>query len=339
MNIAVLGAGPGAFSLAACLSLKKYNVRLYELPEYQENIRELAVEKKISVDGYVKGVGGLSLVTADLAPALEDAPFIFIVTHAAAHSILAARLAPLLKNGQTVILFPGYVAGAISFEKELRAANPALDVNIMESSVLPFACRKTAPCSVFIGGWKSDFLLSAKRADMDIPPVKDLFGDIRVSPNLLETGLNEINFIPHTCVSLLNIGLVESGRDWTFYREGLTPAIGRLIEKADGERLALLKKLGLPEISLAQWLIRFYENQGAKGDTAYDVLRNFEYFATSKGPSSFAHRYFSEDIPYGLVPMAALGEKHGVPMPVANMLIDLACSIAGTDYRLNGRKP
>ena len=39
------------------------------------------------------------------------------------------------------------------------------------------------------------------------------------------------------------------------------------------------------------------------------------------------------------IPMAALGEKHGVPMPVANMLIDLACSIAGTDYRLNGRKP
>jgi opine dehydrogenase len=338
MDIAVLGAGPGALALAACLALKGYGVKLYEMPEFQKNIEELSVKKNVVIDGYVKGNGRLALVTTIPDVVLEEVSFVFIVTHAAAHSLLAARFAPFLKNGQTVLLFPGYVGGAISFEKELKKHNPNLEINILESSALPFACRKVAPCSVFIGGWKTDFLLSAQNVNVEIPPVTALFGPIRLGSNQVETGLNETNFIIHACISLLNIGLLESARDWTFYREGLTPAVGRLIEDADMERLALLKKLGLAQISLAQWFLRFYGTQGAKGETVYDILKNFGYFATSKGPSSFTHRYFSEDIPYGLVPMAALGEAHGVPMPVANMLIDLAWRLSGVDYRSTGRK-
>ncbi len=338
MDTAILGAGPGALTLAACLALKDYTVRLCEMPEYRANIEALAVEKAVSVEGYIKGTGRLSMVTTDLRAALEGVSFVFIVTHAAAHAILAARLAPILENDRTVILFPGYVAGALSFEKDLKKANPALNVNILESSVLPFACRRTGPCSVFVGGWKADFLLSAKDANVEIPPLAALFGPLKPGSDRLETGLNETNFIIHACISLLNVGLVESGRDWTFYREGLTPAVGRLIEAADRERLALLKKLGLAQISLAEWFLRFYGDQGAEGDTAYDILKNFEYFATSRGPSSFTHRYFSEDVAYGLVPLAALGETHSVPMPVVNMLIDLASRLSGVDYRAVGRK-
>jgi opine dehydrogenase len=188
-----------------------------------------------------------------------------------------------------------------------------------------------------VGGWKANFLLSAKYANTQVEPLTALFGAVPLSVNQVETGLNETNFIIHACISLLNIGLVESGRDWTFYREGLTPSIGRLIQDADKERLALLKKLGLAEISLAQWLLRFYGDQGARGETVYDILKNFEYFATSKGPSAFTHRYFSEDIPYGLVPLASLGQIHGVSMPVVGMLVDLACRLTGTDYRAAGR--
>ena len=339
MNVAVLGAGPGAFALSACLSLKDYDVRLYELPEYLANIEQLSVGQAISIDGYVKGIAALSLVTTDLRAAVEGADFVFIVTHAAAHRLLADRLAPLLRDGQIVVLLPGYVAGGISFEKELKKVRPALDVNILESSVLPFACRKTSSCSVFVGGWKSDFLLSAKDTAVEVPPLADLFGPMPFSPKRLETGLNETNFIIHPCISLLNVGRVEGRQDWAFYREGLTPAIGRLIEEADGERLALMAKLGFAQTSIAQWLVRFYGHQGAKGETAYEILKNYDYFSGSKGPTALAHRYFSEDVPYGLVPLAALGHAHGVPMPVVEMLVDLAGRICGVDYRAIGRKP
>ena len=339
MKVAVLGAGPGAFALSACLSLKNYDVRLYEQPEYRDNIECLSVERTISIDGYVKGTTTLSLVTTNLRAAVEGADFIFVVSHAVAHRPLAGQLAPLLRDGQVVVLLPGYVAGGISFENELKKNAPALDVNILESSVLPFACRKTGHCSVFVGGWKSDFLLSARDTDVEIPPIEDLFGHLPISPNRLETGLNETNFIIHPCISLLNVGLVEGNRDWAFYRDGLTPAIGRLIEEADGERLALMAKLGFAQTSIAQWLTRFYGHQGASGQTVYDILKNYDYFATSKGPTSFAHRYFSEDVPYGLVPMAALGRTYGVSMPVTGILIDLACRLCGVDYRSTGRMP
>ncbi|MEG1773959.1 MAG: NAD/NADP octopine/nopaline dehydrogenase family protein, partial [Oscillospiraceae bacterium] len=333
MKIAVLGAGPGALALSACLVQKGYRVSLYEQPAFAQNIKELALQKTILADGCIQGRATLDCVTTELAQAVSGARFLFLVTHAAAHLPLAHALAPLIERGQTIVLFPGYLAGALCFERELRLKSPSASPVLIESSALPFACRRTGPCSVFVGGLKREFLLSCRQQHPDLQPLTDLFGEIPTGQNLLETGLNETNFIIHACISLSNLGLVESGRDWSFYREGLPPSVGRLIEAVDQERLALLRELDLPQISLAQWLLRFYGDQGARGDTAYEVLTHFDYFATSKGPRSFSHRYFTEDLPYGLVPLAALGEAHGVSMTAANALIDLANRAVGTDFR------
>lgn len=338
MNIAILGAGPGALTLAACLAQKQYHIRLYEQVEFKDNILELAVKKSIVLNGIVNATAQLELVTTNLAEAVLDADYIFLVTHAAAHAPLAKALAPMIQNHQTIVLLPGYIAGALTVEYSIKEHNHLASPCIVESSALPFACRRTDPCSVFVGGWKSEFLLASCRTTSIVKPLTDLFGELTVSNHMLESGLNEVNFIIHSCISLSNAGRLDGGDEWTFYREGLTPAVGRLIEEADHERLALLGRLGLPQISLTQWLLRFYKNQGAKGETVYEVLYSFEHFATSKGPTSFAHRYFSEDIPYGLVPLAHLGALHQVSMPVINTLIDWACLITATDYRAQGRK-
>ena len=337
MNIAILGAGPGALALSACLAQKQYRVRLYEQPGFEHNILELAVTKSLEMDGVIKGSAQLELVTTDLAQAVSGADYIFFVTHAAAHALLAQTLAPLVQNHQTIVLLPGYVGGALTVEHIIKTHNPDAAVRVVESSALPFACRRTGPCSVFVGGLKSEFLLASRDTTPNLAPMNDLFGELAMDADMLKCGLNDTNFIIHTCISLCNTTRVEGGRDWTFYHEGLTPAVGNLIEAADAERLALLGRLNLPQISLSQWLLRFYRHQGAQGGTAYEVLRNFEYFATSKGPLSFAHRYFTEDIPYGLVPLAHLGEAHQVPMPLINRLIDWACLITETDFRAQGR--
>lgn len=338
MKITVIGAGPGALSLAACLSLRNYSVSLYEQPDFLHNVSELLSSRTVTVDGYVRGAAKLATVTTKLIEVVTDAEYIFIVTHAAAHAALARALAPLLRRDQWVILFPSYVAGASAFRNELKKAGASQYPCIAETSVLPFACRRTGACSAFIGGWKKDFIVATSEQNAVLTPINDLFGDVPVSESPFEAGLNETNFIIHACVSLFNIGLVESGKDWTFYREGLSFGVGRLIEAVDAERLALLGKLGLQQISLGEWLLRFYRDQGARGGTAYEVLRGFEYFATSKGPLSFSHRYFSEDIPFGLVPMASLGKRYEVPMPVTESLVDIASKVTGCDFRAIGRR-
>ena len=48
------------------------------------------------------------------------------------------------------------------------------------------------------------------------------------------------------------------------------------------------------------------------------------------------HRYITEDIPYGLVPLAYLGDLAGVPTPIMDAMIDLASTVNHVNYRKEG---
>jgi opine dehydrogenase len=55
------------------------------------------------------------------------------------------------------------------------------------------------------------------------------------------------------------------------------------------------------------------------------------------GPSSMTSRYITEDIPYGLVPVAGLAFSYGVDIPMIDATICLASTINGVDYYQSGR--
>jgi opine dehydrogenase len=53
-------------------------------------------------------------------------------------------------------------------------------------------------------------------------------------------------------------------------------------------------------------------------------------------PQSLTHRYVSEDIPYGVVPVASLGESLRIPTPTARALIHIASVVNQADYWREG---
>lgn len=55
------------------------------------------------------------------------------------------------------------------------------------------------------------------------------------------------------------------------------------------------------------------------------------------GPAAMTSRYITEDIPYGLVPVAGLAYSHGVDIPIIDATICLASTINGADYYGEGR--
>ena len=59
--------------------------------------------------------------------------------------------------------------------------------------------------------------------------------------------------------------------------------------------------------------------------------------ANISGPSSVKARYITEDIPYGLVPVALLARKLGISTPTIDAVIHLASVINQTDYYSEGR--
>ena len=58
--------------------------------------------------------------------------------------------------------------------------------------------------------------------------------------------------------------------------------------------------------------------------------------STIKSPSSLDHRYMHEDVGYGLVPFAVLGQLAGIATPAIDALIALASAATGIDYRSTG---
>ncbi|MBQ4490205.1 MAG: NAD/NADP octopine/nopaline dehydrogenase family protein, partial [Pyramidobacter sp.] len=93
----------------------------------------------------------------------------------------------------------------------------------------------------------------------------------------------------------------DGGQKWLFYREGLSPAVIRIIEAVDDERTRLERALSLAPRRLTDMLYEFYGDQGMARpeDGLYTQLSTFGSFATVPGPLSWDHRFISEDLRCG----------------------------------------
>ena len=169
--------------------------------------------------------------------------------------------------------------------------------------------------------------------------VRHVFPQIHPTPSLLHTVFPYTNAIHHPPALLLNVGRVESTRgDYHHYYDGITPAVGRLIDALDAERMAVAAALGVAIEPLPQFFFRMgYTNAaGRDGGTAYDVFHNSEPNRWIKAPASIDHRFLNEDVPYGLVAIAELARVGGVPTPCADAVIDIASIVAARPYRNEG---
>ena len=167
--------------------------------------------------------------------------------------------------------------------------------------------------------------------------VKPLYPEIVQATSVLETGLGNINAVFHPPGMLMNAGWLER-TGFLFYREGFTPAVGRVTAAVDAERMAVAQALGIPATA---FLDLFYEAglTTKEARDAGDIARACEESApnrTIKAPPRLDHRYIHEDVGYGLVPMAALGRLAGVATPTMDALVQLASIALGIDYARDG---
>jgi opine dehydrogenase len=139
----------------------------------------------------------------------------------------------------------------------------------------------------------------------------------------------------HPALTLLNAGWIEHTQgEYQFYIDGVTPAIARILERVDRERITVAMAMGVRAQSATEWLARAYS---AHGDNLYDAIHANPGYQGINAPRSIYHRYIFEDVPFSLVPIAALGRRFGVDVQGIDTLIDLACIMHGTDYRHRGR--
>lgn len=342
MKATVVGGGNTAFGLAATLALRGFEVALFEAPEFAASIEPVIEQGGIKIRGVAgEGLAQLGTVTTDAAQALAGAPIAFVCVPAYGHERMAALMAPHLVDDQIVLLMPGNCGGALEFAQLVRHSGTDQRPLVAEAASCLFACRKDGPAGVWVRGLKQSMPVAAfpaKDTKGVVGALRELFPQFEAARHVLETGLNNSNHMLHPPGVLLNLGLVElSKEDWGFFFEGLSPAVCRMMEAMDRERVEILGELNLPPITLLDWMLRFYGHQGMSGETVYEAVSTSPVHGPSKGPRSTENRYITEDVPYGLVPIASIGRELGVATPAIDALVGLACVVNDRDWWSEGR--
>ena len=338
---AVIGAGLGGCALVASMALRGYRMRLHDL----DAGRLVAIRDRggIEVTGLFQGFAAVERVTSELAPAVDGADVIIVCTGSTKHAEVARLLAPLLQNGQTILLVQGGTGGSLVIRNELRRARCGAAVDVAEMDNYPFSLAWPRPTSMDFTIQK-EFLqigaLPAARATVVLDRLRAAFPQAVAAPNTLSTGLNNANAILHVVNMVCNVGRLESmGNGFRFYAEGYTSSAVRALESVSAERLALARAFGVSLPGIHEWLRRTY---GLGGDTLAETFQRLTYELTgpyqwTPTPKSMEHKYVMEDVPGGLVAMSALGDAAGVATPVIDGLVALSSSMLGRDLEAEGR--
>ena len=337
MKVAVMGGGNGAHTIAADLTLKGLTVNLFELEQFADRMQKVFKTHEIEMSGVAgSGRARLNLVTSDIVAAVKDVEVVFIPLPGFAVRTYGKLLAPHLTGNQMVVLMPGTLS-ALEFRETLRANGNDRDVTIAETGGLPFATRLIAPGMVKTFHIRSDMALAAipgQEGGRVFNKIKELYS-FSLKPTVVETGLGHLTPLLHPAGCLLNAGRIErSHGEFYMYEEGMTPAVVRVIEQIDLERLAIGKALGIRLPTGVDMMVE--SGYGPRG-TLWESLNGSAGLTPVKGPDSLENRYVTEDVPYGLVAWASLGDAVGVDTPVMDALISLGSVIIGKDCWKEGR--
>ena len=333
---AVLGGGNGGQALSGHLALLGFAVRLYDI--FPDTIDAIRAAGGIQVDGVVSGFGKLETATTDIGLALEGADVVMVVAPAIAHCDIAAKCAPHLVDGQTVFVHPGATGGTLEFKKVLLESGCDKSISLAEAESLLYACRSQKPGHATIFGVKNELMVATLPATASqgvVELLNNAFPQIYAGSNVLETGLSNANAMMHPAPTLLNTSMIESGKEWLYYWDGVTPSIGAFVEALDEERLAVASAFGLKLPGILEWYRIHY---GAEGKTLSEAVKNNQAYAEVKGQDTLRTRYLLEDIPTGLVPMASLGRLAGVEVDRMETMIKLGEFLTGKDLTASGRR-
>jgi opine dehydrogenase len=337
-TVAIVGAGIGGVYLAAALGLRDCRLRLHDIDDSRlAPIREAG---GIEVEGH--GFAAIEQATPDLAAAIDGADIIAVCTGGTYQEAVARNLAPLLRGGQTILLIQGNTGGSLVVRRALDLALCRARVDIAEMDNYPYSAWRLGPAKIrpiVTKKWLQLATFPGNCIDAIFPRLASLFPQAVAAPNIVATGFTNANAMLHVANCVANAGKIDGGEAYRFYAEGVTPAVARLYQAINAERVAVAAAFGVSVPTLEDWFERVYGVRGATLDETCRLLTTNSdgpYQATGT-PASWRHKYIAEDVPVGLVPMSQLAGAARVPTRAIDAVIRMAQILAGSDFAGDAR--
>jgi len=339
VKIAVLGGGNGSFAAAGDFALGGHEVRLW-----RRDAKQVAAHQREGSRLFVKDVNGphdisLALVTTDIAEAVREAELILCPAPAFAQADIAKQVASHLRDGQVVFLPPA-TFGSMIFARAANDAGNRASVSFAETGTLPWLTRKHGPFEVAI-------TIRAKRLPVGVFPLvnadhalavisRAFPGVIEPCGDALSGALMNAGPIIHPPLIVMNAGPIEHFERWDIHKEGTQPAIRRVTDALDAERVAVREALGYgaPHFPLEH----HYATEGEiwmYGRGSHERLTDSGDWREQLVLTS--HRYMLEDLRLGLSFLISVAELAGVKTPLARSFLAIGGTVCNEDFMQTGR--
>lgn len=340
MRVTILGAGAGGAAAVAELVQAGNDVALWNRsPATLEPFQRI---RGVEYEGVLgQGIARPRLITSDLAAAVKDTEAVVCTLPTFTHAAVARDLAQSgLKADVPVVLNPGHTGGALEFRRVLAGAGGGR-TPIAEFSTLTYVARKLAPQRVTVTCRAKQVRAAAlPGGERALAAARKLFSCASPVRDVLAANLSNVNMVLHPPGAVLGAAWIEAtAGEFTFYVDGMTPGVARVMQALDMERRAVARAFGheLPNLIEEMKLIGTVEADVTDVDDFAVAIAGGEANRRIKAPDSLSHRYFLEDFGHGLLPLTVFAVIAGVAAPVADALFTLAEALTGADYRKRGR--
>ena len=326
MKAAVLGAGSIGKGNSVYLASSGCDVTLWDRKED----RLSPIRNGITASGQREGLFRIP-VTRELPEALQNADLILVCTIASGHRPVAEAMKGHLPEGADIIV-TNCCWGAVEFRQILGEEADRKHVRISETAGQLILCSSPSPDAVFLKTIKKEVFLACtdpRETDAVLERIAPFYPRFSKASSVLDTSLNNTNMICHGPMALYSFSRLENGEDYLLFRTAATRRVCSVMDKIDAERVRVMEKCGIPVLTNLEILNSFWPD---KRDSVYDVLHMTKAYSVTKGPATAEHRFITEDMPFGLVPVVQLGKRFGVPTPSLETVVSALSLVMDTDY-------
>lgn len=347
LSIGIVGAGAVALGTAAILSEAGYSIPMLWSPSGREPPSKSITadfptpETRVSLEFEVRWARTVEELVA-------SNQIIILALPANGHKSVMDQMVPWLRGDQTVIISSHASFGALYMTQQIQYSQqmerndpvPSLPLIVAFGTTLCTARRPVATSNdlpaVRINTIRQavDFCtlpLSASNVGLEL--CQSLFPQIenfQLRQGLLAIALSNLNPQNHLGIALGNISRMEKGEEW-YQSQHITPAIGRLLEALDEERLNIAEALELETKTIFEhFSLSFHV---PISESISDMNQQiFQEGRDVLGPNSVDSRYITEDVPFGLVPTIMLGQLVGRPATLHESGVRMISAMHGRDF-------
>ena len=339
MKVTVIGSGNAGLIHAAKIFEKGFQVGVLKTSTAGNNsyFEKIAKAGEYDVVDATNGdkhfVTRPAFITRDVEKAVNFADILMVMTTTSQHEDVARLVAPYVRDGQTIVLCPGYM-GSLIFKKYIQKdvvycewETTAYNGRIMDSSFVRIS---------FYNPRNAVSVLPVSKGEEVLGKLSQLFDNTKyLRRNILESALHNPNMIVHPIGILFSASRIEhSGGEFWMYREAFTPSVVNVIKAFDVKKNEILKAFGcepLDYFEAAKW-----RNEEDLSIPAMDVFHSFAE-SSNKGPSFIDHRYLNEDVPMGLGLYISIGKVLGHDTSIQEGIMTLASALLNKDLKSKSR--